>query len=429
MELFDINIVQIIICLSVTSLLNYMIFKNVLFSFFDPYVFIPIHQSFVLGYILYAFVNDKIMAEHFYYVSISYIAFVLGLYSCKIFDKERIITKSLRQIPNKQLIFNIVLIIGLQIIIDIFLIINRGVPAFTLGGDNITFYAGGLGIIHFLHIGISLLLPILAFEALIVYKQKKLFFLFIAFMIYSVMIIGGSKSGFLNLFFLFYLTVNYFKRYGNIVFKTQKKYIITALVLLSLIVCYKFYSIVSTGYESSTVLAIIKRLINTADAIYYYFERGAYAYFDQNLSILSYTFSQITPYVGFKDEYAINIGLLLTEYAMGFSTPGYGPNPQMYGIGHIAWGNFGFIYCFFIGFVLSVIKFRPNRNFLVYAVLYTIAPTLIGDGTLFVLYLFYVALLSPVLLLSFLMYHISRRDNGNRMINEYSLKSQFSRVE
>ena len=124
----------------------------------------------------------------------------------------------------------------------------------------------------------------------------------------------------------------------------------------------------------------------------------------------------------------IYIGLLLTEYSTGFSTPGFGPNPQMYGIGHIAWGNWGFVYCFFIGVVLSAIKFRQNRNFVVYALLYTIAPTLIGDGTLFMLFLFYVVLVSPFVLLSYLMYQTSRRDSKNKTASGHSIQTQILRA-
>jgi len=428
MQLFDIDITQLIICLTITSLLNYFIFRKLLFSIFDPFVFIPVHQSFVLGYILYAFTNNKILSEHFYYVSISYFAFVFGLYSFKLISRKQTITRQVYQMPKALLIYNIFVLISLQLCLDTFLIINRGAPGFTPGGDNITFYAGGLGIIHFLHIGISLLLPIFVFEARIVYKLKRLFLLFIVFMMYSVIVIGGSKSSFLNLILLFYLTFNYFRINRNVAFTIQKKYIIFALIILSSGVFYKFVSVVNSGYESTAVLAILKRLINTADAMYYYFERGAYVYFEKPLSILSYTFSQITPYIGLKDEYAINIGLLLTEYSTGFSTPGFGPNPQMYGIGHIAWGNWGFVYCFFIGVVLSAIKFRQNRNFVVYALLYTIAPTLIGDGTLFMLFLFYVVLVSPFVLLSYLMYQTSRRDSKNKTASGHSIQTQILRA-
>ncbi len=108
------------------------------------------------------------------------------------------------------------------------------------------------------------------------------------------------------------------------------------------------------------------------------------------------------PYLGYVDKNAINLGVNLSlESDLAFGTPGYGPNPTMFVIGHIAWGYFGIIYCFLIGVFLSYLRYKMKVGFFVWMVLNVTAMTLVGDGTLMPLTLFYLTLLSPIFIISY----------------------------
>ena len=128
------------------------------------------------------------------------------------------------------------------------------------------------------------------------------------------------------------------------------------------------------------------------------------------LNLFSYHFSQILPYFGFIDKNAIDLGVNLTLYSdLNFGESGHGPNPTMYVIGHIALGNFGIIYCFIIGAILSYIRYRLKATFIIWMYLNLNIISIFGDGTLMPLDMFYITLISPILIWSFIVSRLNKK--------------------
>ena len=131
---------------------------------------------------------------------------------------------------------------------------------------------------------------------------------------------------------------------------------------------------------------------------FYYFIKNSYTGFS-GLNLISYHLSGILPYFGYVDKNAIDLGVNLTAFSdLKFGTIGYGPNPTIYVIGHIALGSFGFIYCFIIGALLSFLRYRFKTSFFPWMLLNTLAITLVSDGTLMPLSIFYTVLIFPVII-------------------------------
>jgi hypothetical protein len=231
------------------------------------------------------------------------------------------------------------------------------------------------------------------------------------------MLNAGGKGVYLSLLTSVNLGIYYMHLSKNEQFRIPKFFKL-ALVLLPFFILSAFIGSVSVGYESNVFLAFIKRLIGSAEGPYYYFVQNSHLQF-KGLNLFSYHFSQILPYFGYFDRNAIDLGVNLSLYSdLNFGESGYGPNPTMYVIGHIALGNFGILYCFVIGALLSFLRYRLNSTFIIWVYLNLNAISLIGDGTLMPLDMFYIALLSPILIWSLI---ISRLNKTT--INSNTLRS------
>jgi hypothetical protein len=407
MELFNLDVAKYVLCFALAFLVNVIVFRKLLFNMFDVWIVLALNQTFSLAYALYAYIQGDIIPNHFWYIIFSYLAFVVGIYA---FYGKR------NTMPHHQLVVftpellrvTIVLVCFYQLLFDVLFFYYRGIPVLAEGGITPAMYHGGFGIVKYIHDSASSLLLILGFKALLVYHRKKLFYFSMIFVLYPMFLMEWGKGAILGLIFTYGLSVYYFSKYYGLNLRINFKKVKYFIPLVVVFMLYKFAIIVASGYEKSISFAILKRLVNSADAMYLYFVRGAYQHLQGQLNIVSYLLSHVSPYFGYVDFLATNLSTLMYEYAFGYAEygTGYGVSPPLYVIGHAAFGNYGIIYCFLVGLVLSFIKFTRvfKSNYVLFMIIYGLTPSLAGDASLAMYYLSIMIVLSPVIVLSFFMY-------------------------
>ena len=393
----DLNWPIYLVCILGMGSINFLVFRRYVFGVLDPWILtLPIEQTIIVGTLAYYTWAGGMLFEHFVYVVIGYLLFVAGL---RVFYKKNFRPHRTQTILSAEgLRIAILMLLALLIVNNLAIYYLLGIPTLRSGARTITLYSSlgrGGGVFLYLNISLLILLPILTMKALLVHKQKRLGYVSLLIIILVVLGLGG-KTGYLRLLFTFGVSAYYLGRNYKFSIKVPKLAWV-ALVLVLGWVLYSFVNVAQSGYEASAILAFIRRLVNTAAGPYYYFIRHSYLGFS-GLNPLSYHFSQIIPYLGYRDLEAMSLGVNLTLHSdLKFGTPGFGPNPTMYVIGHIAWQRWGVFYCFIIGLILSFIRYQVKTGFIVYVALNTLVGSLTMDGTLLPLYLFYLLVLSPSL--------------------------------
>lgn len=381
--------------------LHYIFARKHIISFLDPWIMMFFNQVMILTVIIYSFLEDQILNVHFYYCIFSWISFIVGL---SIFSSKN----NTIQYRGKIVLSKFVTTAALKIYLLIFLLNASiifslmGIPLFLNGPRTISAYSNmgsGFGVLFYLNWGLQTMIQLLSLKVWLIDKKRSLGMFAIFTIIIFNFLNGGSRAGYLDLIMVFSLGLFYLKKFKKIDIGIPKvfKY---ALLFLPVFIILSFISAVNVGYESNVFFALIKRTIGAAEGPFYYFIKNSYSGF-KGLNLFSYHFSQILPYFGYIDRNAIDVGVNLTNYSdLNFGTPGYGPNPTMFVIGHIALGNFGFIYCFIIGLFLSFLRYRFKSSFFIWMLLNTQAIALTSDGTLMPLTIFFLMFLSPILVVA-----------------------------
>jgi hypothetical protein len=408
LDYFDIGLFFLIFILS--TLFFGLFFKKHLINILDIWIIVFLNQIIFISVIIYSYTKNEIKPEHFFYCLISLISFIFGLNT---FYKKSLRIQTQRFIIDYNTTKISIYIYSILFIINGSLIFYYlGVPFFISGNRTITSYSelgSGFGILNYLNWGLQSILYILALKIWIYDKNKKLGISILIMLLIFNMLNGGGKGVYLSLLLSINLGIYYMHISKNEKFQIPSffKY---ALFLLPFFILGAFVGAVNAGYESNVFLAFIKRLIGGAEGPYYYFIQNSYSKF-HGLNLFSYHFSQILPYFGYIDRNAIDLGVNLSLFSdLNFGESGHGPNPTMYVIGHIALGSFGFIYCYIIGTLLSYIRYRLESTFLIWMYLNLNIISLIGDGTLMPLDMFYIALLSPVLIWAFIVSRLNNKE-------------------
>jgi len=412
------------LCLAVSALAIFLLCRKAVFHVFDPWIFIFINQTFTITYAAYAYLQGDLRPSYFLYISFSLLAFFVGL---NLFAKWN---RSPREVfvifTPRALSAAIIFVVIYQGLFDLIFILNRGLPILYEGGPTPTMYAGGFGIVKFVHAGVAMLLPILSWEALYLYRKKKLFFIGMAAVAYPALLMEQGKTGLIGLLFAYVAFIYYYNQILGGKLKVPTKLLLWLAAIGALYIPYRFYVVVSgTNYEATVLLAIVKRFINTADAIYMYFVLEANRSFREPLNILSYYTSLLSPYVGYKDDIAQKFALLLHAYAFGDGDVGYGASPSMQVIGFAAFNYYGVIYCFVVGLLLSIVKFTNvfKSNLLVFLVVYGTVSGFTSDAAQSLYYLSNLMFLIPPIACAFLVadiggvrsvFHFKKIRNGPR---------------
>lgn len=407
LELFD--IVTFITIFLISGLVIGFVLKKHLINILDPWIIVFLNQIIFISVIGYFFINNQIKPSHFYYSISCLVFFILGLNT--FFTKNLHINKQKFLVDYNTTKFSIYLYYLLFIINGSLIFYFLGVPFMTSGNRTISAYSelgSGFGILNYLNWGLQSILGVLALKFWLFDKNKFGIFVLISMVIFNILN-GGGKGVYLSLILTINLGLYYMHIHKNEKFVIPKviKY---ALFVLPILILISFTGAVNAGYESNVLFAFIRRLIGAAEGPFFYFVQNAYSGFD-GLNLFSYHFSQILPYFGYIDRNAIDLGVNLTLYSdLSFGQSGYGPNPTMYVIGHISMGNFGIFYCYLIGAILSYVRYRLKTTFIVWIYLNIQVVTLIGDGTLMPLDLFYITILSPILIWALLLVRLNRKE-------------------
>jgi hypothetical protein len=407
MDLSELSPEKFIFSLGLAVLLNLIFVRKLVFSILDPWVLLFFNQMMILAVIIYSFLSNNISSYHFIFFIVSWFSFITGLY---VFKNSLIYFNfKARTVLNKvatAISLNVYLFIFCVNAILIFILM--GIPLLSSQSRTISDYSNmgtGYGLFYYLNWGLQEIIKLLSLKSWLIDKKRKSGLFALSILIVFNILNGGSRAMYLDIILYFGLGIFYLRKFKNLTVKTPIFFKV-ALVLLPFFILFSFKSAVIVGYESNVVLAFIKRTIGTAEGPFYYFIKNAYSGFS-GLNLISYHLSGILPYFGYIDKNAIDLGVNLTAFSdLNFGTAGYGPNPTMYVVGHIALGSYGFIYCFLIGVVLSFFRYRFKANFLLWMLLNYLLTSLVVDGTLMFLSLFYIVLISPVFI--FVFYMLSR---------------------
>jgi len=400
MELSEIQNLALFFAFMVVVVLTMTYFlKKHMFSIFDFWVFIILNQSIIVTLFSYLYFTETISFDVFINIILSTIFLILGL---NVFYREKKNFNFKKELSIERTIKILTLIIVSIYILNTSLSIYLlGVPFISGIRRTISVYSemgAGFGIIYYLDWGIKLLMTIIIAKLYIMEKTR------LSIMVLSIFMLGlilntGSRLVYLKLFLFFIYAIHLSKI--KIKFKNLPRFMRVGIYLLPFIVLFSFFSAVDVGYESNVFLAFTKRLIGTAEGPFYYFVGESSEYIN-NLNILKYHFAHILPYFGIPTENEINLGVNITKLSnFNFGSKGFGPNPTFYVIGHIFFEKFAFIYAFVMGSILSFIRYRLNKiGFSLYFLLNITVVSVLVDGTLFSMSLFYVLIiLIPLLLI------------------------------
>lgn len=401
LNLFDSS--KLIIAVFIALVLHILFLRRFIISFLDPWLFMFLAQIMIIAVFIYSFWTNQIPGKHFCYVIGSWFGFIVGL---SVFYK-----KTIKPVRSKVIVTAKAANLSLKFYLILFLINScfifyfMGIPLFINGPRLITAYSemgSGFGILYYANWGLQSIITMLGLREWLINDRKGLGIgVLVCILIFNTLN-GGSKAGYLDMTMLISLAMYFMKRNYDITYQFPKFFKV-ALYLLPFYILFSFASAVSSGYESNVFFALIRRTVGSAEGPFYYFVLHSYTYF-KGLNVLSYHFSQILPYFGYVDKEAINLGVNLSLYSdLKFGTQGMGANPTMYVIGHIAFGNFGIIYCFFIGTILSYFRFRMKASFLIWMFINATSTSLVTDGTLMPVIIFYVLLLSPIIIISIIL--------------------------
>jgi hypothetical protein len=417
MELKDFDFTNLCYAILISLVLHVFFLRKQIVNILDPWILMFINQWMIFSVFIYSFMENQMLASHFYYVCMCWFAFVLGLYS--FYTKKPIPFKVRTILTAKASSLALKIYLFLFFINGAVTFYFMGIPFFTSGNRLLVEYAklgAGFGLLSYINMGLQSILVLLSIKVWIFDGKRQLAFgCLFSVIIYNILN-GGGKSGYLEMIMTICLGMYYMKRNYNHEFKLPV--IFKRLIyILPFYILASFSSAVASGYESNALLALIRRIIGAAEGPYYYFVANSYSSF-HGLNVFSYIFSNVLPYFGYIDKNAIELGVNLTLYSdLNFGTPGYGPNPTMFVIGHIAFGNWGVIYCLILGILFSYVRYKMKASFLIWLGANTLIMSMIMDATLAPMILFFILLLSPVFIFSIIIADDSLNLNKPELIS------------
>jgi hypothetical protein len=380
-------------CFAIAAAFCGLLFVRFVFGFLDPWaVMLVLNQSLVLAAMLYFFRMGELNGSHLAYVMASFVAFAAGL---KVLHRPVSLASQVGRWEGESETAAVALWVTMLLLIanNVAIFAFAGIPAFREGARTLTMFAElgrGFGVLAYLNQALLLVVPALALRCGLIDGRRIL--MLVALGCCAVFLAAsGGKAGIVELIFV-YALARYFiaRREGRPVTISRVVYVAIAVGLP--ITLFAFQNVVQAGYAESIALAVVRRLIETAAGAYYYFVQGSRDGF-AGLNLLSYHLAHVTPYFGYSDRTSIELGVNLTLLSrLSFGTPGFGPNPFYFVIGDIWAGWLGLLYSFGVGVVLSYVRFRLRAGFVVWLVANVTATTMVADGTLFSMYLFYAAI-------------------------------------
>lgn len=302
----------------------------------------------------------------------------------------------------------IILLSLYQFVLDIVFIANRGIPVLYQFGSNGQIYMGGFGIVKYVHDANMFLLPPLAVYSFFISRKTKFLILGILAAAYPSLFFEWSKLGLYNILLYLWIASMFF--FGPSKF-LRKLYTVGIVACLPF-VFFMFSRIAAAGYGGGNTLdAFQTRMVQSGDSIYMYFVLDTQASIPKEYTFPKYISSYISPYLSYVSPYFVrdasdttdSIGHVILTAAGLPTAAGSGPAPPFQVVGHIFMKYYGFVYGFFIGFILYRVKSKigsiKQEHAVIFLTLYNCIHVIAGDASLFTSYLFiYIFLLPPVVM-------------------------------
>lgn len=398
LDLLDIGIFCIAVLISFA--LHFVLLRKHILNWLDPWIILFLNQAIFLTVIIYFTWMGQMQVDHFCYCVLAWLGFVLGLW---VFRRKNIQAFHAKQILDERATkVALVFFLSIFAVNSGFIFYFIGIPLFVSGSTTLGAYSElghYFGLLYYISWGTQTVISFLAMKIWLFDGRRKWGLIALGSLVIFNLLSAGGKGAYLSILMSVNMGIYYMSRNYNFPFKLPK-FFKPLLALLPFLILGSFIGAVSVGYESNVFLAFLRRMIGAAEGPYYYFVLNSHSYF-HGLNLFSYHFSQILPYFGYVDREAIDLGVNLTlQSDLQMGEVGHGPNPTMYVIGHISLKYFGVVYCFVIGAFLSFLRYRLKASFLVWMYLNLNAISLVGDGTLMPLDMFYVMLLSPLLIIA-----------------------------
>jgi hypothetical protein len=275
-----------------------------------------------------------------------------------------------------------------QALADLAFFLSRGIPVLAEGGPNPVIYMGGFGFVKYLHDANIAGLSALSFLLLLLARDRRAFAVGMVFVAYPLFLMEWGKASIVVVGLLLFTMNLYAARHFGRAFPVRRHLLGVAGIAGATFVAYRFVGVVASGYEATIGGAIAKRILNTADSVFMYFQLGGYEYFRGDVGLLSYLFSSLTPYLGIQDA-AQTFGVELPRATLGLGEEGYGAYPPFQVVGHLTLGWGGVVYAFAVGAALAFVKQMrvPLKFAAPYFVVLFAAQFLAGDSSLFAYYL------------------------------------------
>ena len=412
MPTFDeFNFINFFICLVISCLANYFVWRRHVTSMVDPWIVEIFSQSMILCLMGYFYLEGRLLTGHLLYIVFAFLAFGLGL---NVYRRPVQFPRWNSDFINKD---NIVLFLslatGMLVVNNCAIYALLGIPALLDEERTITLYSNlgrGGGIPVYMNIALLLITPLLAIKAYFFYRKKRLALVSIVITFMALLALG-QKTNLFNLLFIFGGCLLYMSRIRQMKIRVPRSIWAGILVAFSWLL-FNFIRIAALGYEKNAWWALAKRMVETAAGPYYYFIENAYNRIP-TLNVINYYLSAIVPFFGIRDENAIGLGVNLTLLSdASFGTPGFGPVPSMYVIGHAAFGWLGIIYCGALGFILSWVRYRFKGGFLVWTLANITIAFLLSDASYLMSVYFFVIIVFSMLFFAGLGFrNINRRDS------------------
>ena len=368
------NIPLYVLILMTVSFLNYILFKKLTFGSFDPIWIMVMALIFNLTMALYVFFEYKsIKVGDLVYIITSFLSFVIGTYSIKLFMGRWHGTKEISSALSQQFVTTndkafirifIYLSTGIMVIAFSIRAYFLGIPIFSADPEyqKVMMNKGGFGVVT------RIIEPLIYCNLLLLFyartaglwRSKTIYVYFIIPIM--ILLSSGSKGSLITIYFAYFFSSTYIslKTRVTTISISFKRILPFVLVVLLYSVLVLFLRAIGTAEDNAyefVLKTFLLRFIAYGDGLFYFFSNNLLNYI--NYSPLEYIWGYLIVPVGalFRlVDYQITLGLEISGIMFGIDN--FGPNPTMFVEGLVYFGYIGgVVYCFILGVLFSFVRF------------------------------------------------------------------------
>ena len=405
-----------LICLGVSIIIYFLIFRKLYLSFLDPLIFSLFISVFGFSLVIFLSVTDKIDNIYLFNYLLTQIAYWIGFFTFKQLNNKTIFTSYTEKIfkdQNTLIKFFFLIVTFFYFIFQVASFTLVGIPLFMSSHVDTYSNSGGLG---FLGRFLDVLKPMEIFILCYLFIFSKENFLFRGFswtvmgLVVISLLLSGSKSQFLlmgQILFIFFIlnATKLIQRY-KLLKKIEK---ITAVAGL-FIVLGIFAVQIGERQDTSVFKAFLFRLVASGDVYHFAYVKHTIEHIDGGNAMLA-LFGNILGTLRLvpRENIPNPLGLTLYNYYYVSDTIA-GPNARINVFGYVYFGFIGsiifsYLIGLFAGFVRNKLFFKLRSSFfgqLFFTLLYLQTMNMETDPSAAVANIENILLILPVIL--FLMF-------------------------